>query len=248
MTDLLAFVKAIPDFYTLNSSEQIKYFAYYKLAIEEAELFMPKDISECFNLLHINPYSNISQYLSKFSQKGKSQLFLKRKIGYVLLSPVKQEIEKIVKVEQDIVLNPTNNLFSLSIFDNCRGYMVFYAKEASSCYDYGLYTSCLFMLRKMTEILIVDLFESKGLVSKIKKPTGDYFQLSDLIGALISESSWRITRIPKENFPKIKLLADSSVHSKRFSAKKPDIDNMKDNVRIAFEEMIHLIDYPNWKS
>lgn len=72
----------------------------------------------------------------------------------------------------------------------------------------------------------------------------DYFQLSDLIKAAVSEGSWKLSKIVKENLPKIKLLADSSVHSKRFRARKTDIDPMKTDLRIVFEELITLVDYP----
>jgi hypothetical protein len=104
------------------------------------------------------------------------------------------------------------------------------------------------MLRKITETLIIELYESKGIQSKIKNGNGDYFHLSELIKSLTNEPSWKLTKIVKENLPKIKLLADSSVHSKRFSAKKPDIDEIKINVRIAFEELINHIDYAKWNT
>lgn len=246
MKDLKNFISKLTNFSSLDSGNQIKYFVYYFQFVKQVEAVKSKDVSGCYETLHLNPYSNISSYLNYYSRKGKNQQFLKKKNGFILYSAIKETID--VEVDKPVELKPSNSLFPLSIFDNTRGYLVEFSKEASCCYDYGLYTSCMFMLRKITETLIIELYESKSIQSKIKNPKGDYFQLSDLIAAVTNEPTWKLTKIVKENLPKIKLLADSSVHSKRFSAKQPDIDGIKTNVRIAFEELISHIDYANWKT
>jgi hypothetical protein len=244
MTELKKFVSKIPDFFKFDSGSQMKYFVYYLQVEKQFDAVKAKDINECYNTLHINAYSNIPSYLNNNSKKNKNQQFLKKKDGFVLYSSLREKIDR--EVDKPIELKPSNSLFPLSIFNNTRGYLIDFSKEASSCYDLGLYTSCLFMLRKITETLIIELYESKGLQAKIKNVKGDYLQLSDLIAAVTNEQTWKLTKIVKENLPKIKLLADSSVHSKRFSAKQPDIDGIKTNVRIAFEELISHIDYAKW--
>jgi len=184
-------------------------------------------------------------FFTNNSKRGKNQIFVKKKDGYSLLATRRESISStFVKKELEIIAS--DELFPISIFETTKDYLKDFAKEAAACYDYGLYSSCLFMLRKITEILIIELYESKGLEAQIKTPNGDYFQLSELIKAASNESSWKFSKIVKENLPKIKLLADSSVHSKRFKARKPDIETMKTEVRISFEEIIKLIDYPAW--
>lgn len=241
MSELKKFISKVPDFFKLDSGKQVQYFVYYLQVEKQLEAVKAKDISVCFESLHLNAYSNIPAYLNYYSRKGKTQQFLKKKNGFVLYSAVRERID--TEVDKPIEHKPSNSLFPLSIFDNTRGYLIDYSKEASICYDYGLFTSCLFMLRKITETLIIELYESKNIQSKIKNAKGDYLQLSDLIAAVTNEPTWKLTKIVKENLPKIKLLADSSVHSKRFSAKQPDVDGIKTNVRIAFEELISHIDY-----
>jgi len=246
MNDLKAFVSKVPDFFNFDSGKQVHYFVYYLQVEKQLETIKAKDISICFESLHLNAYSNIPAYLNYHSRKGQTQQFLKKKNGFVLYSAVREKIDK--EVDKPAEHKLTNSLFPLSIFDNTKGYLVAYSKEASICYDYGLFTSCLFMLRKIAETLIIELYESKNIQSKIKNAKGDYFQLSDLITAVTNEPTWKVTKIVKENLPKIKLLADSSVHSKRFSAKQSDIDGIKTNVRIAFEELISHIDYAKWNA
>jgi len=246
MSELKNFVSKVPDFFKLESGKQVQYFVYFLQVEKEIEAVRAKDVSGCFESLHLNAYSNIPAYLNYYSRKGKTQQFLKKKTGFILYSAVRERID--IEVDKPIEHKPSNSLFPLAIFDNTRGYLVDFAKEASCCYDYGLYTSCLFMLRKITETLIIELFESKSIQAKIKNTKGDYLQLSDLIAAVANEPTWKLTKIVKENLPKIKLLADSSVHSKRFSAKQPDIDGLKTNVRIAFEELVSHIDYAKWNA
>ncbi len=246
MSELKNFISKISDFISLDSGSQIKYLVYFLQVEQNKNPVKAKEIAECFSELHINPYSNIPKYLVYYSRKGTNQQFLKRSDGYILFATIREQID--IEVQKPIAHKPSNSLYPISIFDNTRGYLIEFAREASSCYDFGLYNSCLFMLRKITEILIIELYESKTLQSKIKNSNHDYFQLGDLIKSATNESSWKFSKIVKENLPKIKLLADSSVHSKRFSAKKPDIDNMKTEVRILFEELISHIDYKTWHS
>lgn len=246
MSELKSFVSKVQNFFSLDSGRQVQYFVYFLQVEKKCEVVKAKEISVCFESLHLNAYSNIPAYLNYYSRKGKKQQFLKKKTGFILFSAVREKIDG--EVDKPIELKPSNSLYPISIFDNTRGYLVEFAKEASSCYDLGLFNSCLFMLRKITETLIIELYESKNIQSKIKNTNHDYFQLSDLIKAVTNETSWKLSKIVKENLPKIKLLADSSVHSKRFSAKKPDIDNMKTDVRIALEELISHIDYVKWNA
>lgn len=242
---LSIFIKKIPDFEELTSGNKIEFFVYYLLNELKKDGVKPKDVQTCFDDLHLLPYSNISGYLNSNSKRGKSQKFLKRKDYFFLESATKTRIDSIVVVEP--ILEPTDNLFPLSIFDNTRGYLVAFATEASCAYDYGLYNSCFFMLRKLMETLIIELFERHGIDANIKNGNGGYFFLSDLISRLVGETTWHLTKITREDLPKIKKLADSSVHSKRFAAKKTDIDNMKTEIRIIYQELVSLIDYPNWK-
>ena len=242
---LTSFIKKIPNFDTLTSSNKIDFFLYYLLFDTKKDGIRSKDIEACFEELHLQPYSNIRAYLNNNAKRGKTQKFLKRGDNFFLENSTKVRIETIVVVEP--VLEPTDNLFPLSIFNNTRGYLVAFATEASCAYDYGLYNSCFFMLRKLMETLIIELFERHGIDSKIKNSSGGYFFLSDLIGKLVGETTWHLTKITREDLPKIKKFADSSVHSKRFAAKKTDIDNMKTEIRIIYQELVSLIDYPNWQ-
>jgi len=246
MSNINDFTKRISEFDSLSSSEKIDYIVYFLLIIERRSEAKSSEVKKCFEDLHTVPYSNIPSYLSKFSKRGKEQKFLKKgTAGYLLERKRKEEIDLITKNVPTPI--PTDDLFPMVLLDNTRGYILKNAEQASVCYDIGLYDASSVMIRKLVETLIIECFERYGIESKIKSRDGYYFFLSDLIGKFLSETEWSISRNTSQSLPKIKALGDLSAHNRRFNAKKPDIDKIKDDLRIVIEDLVHLIDYPNWK-
>ena len=75
MKGLESYILTVADFNELPASKKIDYFAYFLLIEQKASGLTTKDISNCFDILHLEPYSNISSYLNNNS-KGKSKKFL----------------------------------------------------------------------------------------------------------------------------------------------------------------------------
>jgi len=134
----------------------------------------------------------------------------------------------------------SDDLFPIEIVLNTRGYLENVAKQSILCYQNGLYDACLVMLRKLIEALIIECFEAHKVEAKIKGTDGYYFYLNDLIGVLLAEPTWTVTRNSQQAFPRIKKFADLSAHNRRFNAKKPDIEQIKDDLRIIIEELVHI--------
>lgn len=246
MSNINDFTKRISEFDSLSNSEKIDYIVYFILIIEKKSEAKVGDIRKCFEDLHSVPYSNISAYLNKFSQRGKSQKFIKNGTGYLIERKRKEEIDLITKNVP--TPKPSDDLFPMVILDNTRGYILKNAEQASVCYDLGLYDASAVMIRKLVETLIIECFERHGIESKIKGGDGHFYFLSDLIGKFLAETGkWAISRNTSQSLPKIKALGDLSAHNRRFNAKKPDIDKIKDDLRIVIEDLVHLIDYPNWR-
>ena len=80
MKGLELFISKIDSFESLSPSNQIEYFAYFLLIECKQDGFVAKQIGECFNALHLPPYSNIPSFLSKNS-KGKGKKYLKKSNG-----------------------------------------------------------------------------------------------------------------------------------------------------------------------
>lgn len=242
-----AFVHRINDFDTYTASSKIDYFIYYHTVIKENEGATAKDIEAYFDELKTTKYSNIPQYLKNNTKKlkGKTPKFILQKGAYHLERSKKNEIDALMNMPRVVV--PTNNYFPLELFDNTRGYLTTVAQQAAACYDQGLYDACSVMTRKLLEVLIIEAFERHNISNKLKNSSDNFYYLSDLIEIFKTETTWNIGRNAKNSLPSLKKMGDLSAHNRRYIARKIDLDKLKDDLRIVLEELIHIIDYPNWK-
>lgn len=242
-----AFVGQIEDFDTLPSSNKIDYFIYFHTVIKGNTGTFSKDIEGYFNELRTNKYSNIPQYLKLGSLKGKGKKpkFILQNGAYHLERSKKLEFDNLLGAPRLVI--PTNNFFPLELFNNTRGYLVTIAQQAAGCYDQGLFDACAVMTRKLLEVLIIEAFERYNISTKIKNANDNFYYLSDLIDKFKEETVWNVGRNAKNSLPNLKKMGDLSAHNRRYIARKGDLDKLKDDLRIVLEELVHIIDYPNWK-
>lgn len=235
-----SYIAQIDNFANIPASEAIPYFGYYLTKFEGKDSFQARDIEACFNLLKIPPYSNISAYLSKSIKK---KTFVKNKQGgYNLSLAENKRIAEIINAPREVT--PSKDFFPLELFDGTRDYLKKTARQAIICYNYGAYDACLVMIRRLIETLIIELFEKRDIADRIKNSQGNYMFCGDLIDEMLKEKKlWTIGRNTVQALPAIKTKGDLSAHNRRFNAKKSDIDQLKDGLRITIEELIHLIDY-----
>lgn len=246
MKELETFIEKVEGFDELSASSKIDFFAYFLLIDRKKDGFTPNDIGECFDALHYARYSNIPAYLTK-NATGRGKKFLKKAGGrYYIERPYKQVLDGKVGMPA-LPSRVHSDFFPIELFDNTRGYLVSLANQALMSYNKGIYDGCSVLTRKLIEILIIECFERFGIASKVKNPDGTFFYLSDLIDELLKEPKWTIGRNAKKGLPKIKALGDKSAHNRRFIARQQDLTSVQEDIRTVIEELIHLIDYANWK-
>ncbi|WP_109696621.1 hypothetical protein [Chitinophaga deserti] len=240
------FITKISGFDDLSSSGKIDYFVYFVTIIKRQDGTISKKVGECFDELKIPRYSNIPAYLSSRSKKNKSRkpIFILQKGQYHLERTRQIEIEN--ELGHKKKHTPTNSYFPLEILDNSRSYLKWIGEQASGCFDQGFYDACNVMTRKLLEVLIIEAFERHKISQNIKGTDGNFYYLSDLIDRTLNESSWNISRNAKQGLAKIKKKGDLSAHNRRFVARKSELEDVKEDLRIVIEELVHLIDYPNW--
>jgi hypothetical protein len=241
------FAASIKDFDALAASNKIDFFIYYLTIIKDQEGVKSKDVDACFNELKTRKYTNTSQYLAKNAKKQRNKLpkFIVQKGLYHLERTRKAEMDAFVNAPKTIA--PSSNYFPLELFNNTRTYLQTIANQAAACYDQGLYDACSVMTRKLLEVLIIEAFERYNISSKLKNSSDNFFYLSDLIEIFKNEAAWNIGRNAKNGLPSLKKMGDLSAHNRRYIARKGDIDKLQDDLRIVLEELIHIVDYPNWK-
>lgn len=102
--NLTDFIRKIDNFTSLKPSEQIDYFGYFLIHIQNQKNFTPNQIKKIFDNLRFLSHTNIPKYLTDNSNKAKSKKkiikFVKTKDGYHLLNSFETEIKtKIKEVE-----------------------------------------------------------------------------------------------------------------------------------------------------
>jgi hypothetical protein len=122
-----------------------------------------------------------------------------------------------------------------------RDYLKRVVHQANGAYDAELYDCSAVMLRRLVETLIIEAFESAGIAHQIKNSQGHFFMLNDLLAALIREHNrFHIGRNSQRGLSELKELGDKSAHNRRFNATRSDIDRLRNDIRTAVEELLHL--------
>jgi hypothetical protein len=121
-----------------------------------------------------------------------------------------------------------------------RGYIELVVNQINGCYGQGWFDGCAVMIRRLTETLIIECFEFHKIDSKIKDPNGNFFYLSDLVEKTIQENVWNLSRNAKDGLHQVKRLGDYSAHSRRYNARRGDIDKVSTDFRLACEELLYI--------
>jgi hypothetical protein len=138
-------------------------------------------------------------------------------------------------------ISEDEGLFPLSLIAKTRrGYLTTVCRQMNGCFSSGWYDAAAVMMRRLLETSIIEAFEAYHLDAKIKNAQGDFFQLSDLVGAALSETTWNLSRNTKKALPNLRDVGHISAHSRRYTAQRSDITKISQDCRIAIEEFLHL--------
>lgn len=140
---LEAFALKIPEMASKAASELISYFVYFLTVVQEEEVATAAGIAECFAVLRVPAYSNISAFLSRHSVAGSSKRFIKAKGGYQLARSTQLEIQKTLhsgpaKLETSLLLRSLLPKVSEPLE---RAYLM----EAIDCYEIGARRASILM-------------------------------------------------------------------------------------------------------
>ena len=144
--DLNEYLGRIPEIGDIAKSKLIDYFTYFLTIINDAEGVRASDIRECFRLADKEPYSNISQYLSKRSKsrRGHRATFVRVKDSYRLERRRKDEIEKELRREP-VRREASKTLQDLAGKIPARAEKEF-LQEAMHCFEIEAYRAAIVMV------------------------------------------------------------------------------------------------------
>jgi hypothetical protein len=121
-----------------------------------------------------------------------------------------------------------------------RGYITKIVNQINGCYEKGWFDACAVMIRRLIETLIIESFEKHKISDRIKTQSGDFLQLNDLVDKVLAEKSWNLGRDSRRALPRLKSVGDKSAHSRRFTARRWDIDRTLSDLRAVTEELLYI--------
>lgn len=127
-----------------------------------------------------------------------------------------------------------------ALVSGTRGYIEKVVFQINGCYENGWFDGCAVMMRRLIETLIIECFESKGISDQIRNSNGDFHLLNELIARTLSETSWNLSRNTRNTLKRLKQLGDLSAHNRRYNATRNDIDQTKNEFRVACEELLYI--------
>lgn len=162
------------------------------------------------------------------------------KIDLVWLQELARRVKRIRRGAVAGAATSPNQVFPSSVVSGSPEYIQKISHQINSAFEHELFDSCLLMMRKLVEALIIDLFESRGDVSKIQTSAGDFHTLISLVNKVVGEQSWNLARDTRKALVEVKKLGDNSAHNRRFTARRGDIESVRVKFRVAVEELVRL--------
>ena len=162
------------------------------------------------------------------------------KAGLAVLKQFARETGELRKPPEIAVASQTEKVLPFSVVRGTRRYLETTTHQINGSYENGWYDACAVMMRKLLETLIIEVFEQRRMEAKIQTPAGDFESLDKLIGKVIGDSGWNVSRNTKQALHDVKRLGDNSAHGRRFAAHRGDIDGLKSGFRAAVQELVQL--------
>lgn len=134
----------------------------------------------------------------------------------------------------------SDSVLPLVLFRKTRGYIERVVEQINKSYDARLFDCCAVMCRRLVETLIIEVYEARSQATDIKGSDGHFLMLSGLVSFLENDPAVHLSRSTTQGLKDFKKLGDLCAHSRRFNAERPDIDRVRDGLRVGAQELLHL--------
>lgn len=132
-----------------------------------------------------------------------------------------------------------------AVYKSSRKYINQVCIQLNGSYFRVYFDCAAVMIRRLIETLIIEAYEKEKRETEIKDGNNNYYMLGDLIIKAVGAGGLSLGRESKKALRDIKKRGDRSAHNRRYNAKKSDLDNIKDGLRLCVEELMNMADlYP----
>jgi len=163
-----------------------------------------------------------------------------QKIAFSVSKNIQIEMNKLCLPPSEGSKAETYHILYNSLFNNTRGYLVKLNDQINGCYEKGWYDGAAILIRRLIEILIIEIYEHNEMLDKIKDNSGNFKGISDLISIIMNEKKWSLEKTTIRTLPKIKELGHISAHGRRYNTHRQDIDDIKIGLRTTVKEFLYL--------
>jgi hypothetical protein len=233
-------VKSIDSFDNWKHLEKIKFFGCFLHRHLGQERFSGADILACYDAVYLDPPTNMSPYLKSLQQQKPKDLIYDGWMSYYLPKHVRDSFEAKYAKRADRPIRRTEPILPLSVVEGTRDYLVRIVQQTNGCYERQWFDACSVMIRKLVEILIIEVYEANKRSDALKDQNGNFRMLGDLIGTILKDTALNLGRETKRSLPDIKTLGDRAAHNRLYLAKKEDVDRVRDGLRVTVDELLHL--------
>jgi hypothetical protein len=134
----------------------------------------------------------------------------------------------------------SNALLPVELFAGTRGYIEKVVAQVNVSFEEGLFDCCAVMCRRLLETLVIEVYEANGLAEELKCPDGTFKMFAGLLQHVEKEKRFNVGRNALEGLKAFKRLGDQSAHDRRYNARFDDLNRVRDGIRVAAEDLLHL--------
>lgn len=229
---------------TKTEVERVKLIIFYESFISENKgVSLSKVFEVLFNIgCHI---SNISRIKAKI--KNLKDFKFVRKPDLYILNP---KVQKVLSdkyrdlFENTEEINSNSELLDEGLFLGKRQFLDKLIIQANNTYQNHCYDATAVLLRRIFEILLIQMFEKYNLSNEIKDSNGDYKMLNYIVDKAVSmNSAFSLARNLKEEYEKIRTIGNFAAHKIFYNTRQKDIDDLKQIYRVRLEELYYKAGY-----
>lgn len=220
--------------------EKVLLIAFFKYQTDALIEFSLTDILACFEDLHFH-VPNKSRLQKNV---GKSKDFVKgRGIGIWKLHA--SALKKLQEAFPDIStkseeVESTDSIIPESVYENTRGFVEKLSKQINASYDNCIFDGCAILMRKLSEILLIQCYENHKIEAEIFDINGQCMSLDAIIKNAKNNSHLRLTKDAKDSLDEIRSFGNYSAHKTYYNCRRKDLEPIIRKYRIMIEELFYI--------
>lgn len=111
--------------------------------------------------------------------------------------------------------------------------------QINKSYEQKIFDGCAVMMRRLVEMLLIEIYSQCGRQSEIVDSDGNFKMLDAMIKHAISDTNLKLSRNSKKFLPVVKALGDTAAHHRTYTTKEDDISKHIHSFRALISDLIN---------